>query len=149
MTIRPYEPRDLDEWRRMRFLLWPDQGPDDLNAWRARIDAIVLVAERPGPARSAHAPAPLCGFAEAGARAWAEGCTTAPVAYLEGWFVDADMRRQGVGAALLAAVEAWARLAGYRELGSDADVDDLVSHAAHAALGFTDAGRQVLFRKDL
>ena len=40
-------------------------------------------------------------------------------------------------------------LAGYRELGSDADVDNLVSHRAHAALGFTDLGRQVLFRKDL
>lgn len=141
VRVRPYEARDLDEWRRMRFLLWPEQGPDDLNAWRARIDAVILVAERGSGG--------LCGFAEAGARAWAEGCTTHPVAYLEGWFVDADVRRQGVGAALLAAVEEWARLAGYRELGSDADVDNLVSHRAHAALGFTDLGRQVLFRKDL
>ena len=153
IRIRRYEARDLDEWRRMRWLLWPDQSQDDCNAWRARIDAVTFVAERPGPPGAANATpgaAPrLCGFAEAGARAFAEGCTTAPVAYLEGWFVDADLRRQGVGAALLAAVEAWARQQGHRELASDADIDNRVSHRAHARLGFTNLGAQVLFRKDL
>jgi aminoglycoside 6'-N-acetyltransferase I len=149
MLIRPYAPSDLEEWRRMRWLLWPDQRDDEMNAWRARIDAVILVAERPGEPRTPGTSARLCGFAEAGARAFAEGCTTAPVAYLEGWWVDADVRRQGVGSALLHAVEDWARAQGHRELGSDADIDNRVSHRAHERLGFTNVGAQVLFRKDL
>jgi hypothetical protein len=42
------------------------------------------------------------------------------VAYLEGWYVDRDVRRHGIGAALVHAAEAWARERGYRELASDA-----------------------------
>jgi aminoglycoside 6'-N-acetyltransferase I len=34
-------------------------------------------------------------------RSHAEGCTSTPVAYLEGWFVEAEHRGRGVGAMLL------------------------------------------------
>ena len=35
----------------------------------------------------------------------ADGCTTHPVGYVEGWYVDPDVRRKGVGKALVAAAE--------------------------------------------
>jgi aminoglycoside 6'-N-acetyltransferase I len=61
--------------------------------------------------------------------------------------VDADVRRSGVGRALVAAVEDWARGRGFTELGSDALIDNTVSHHAHRALGFEERERVIYFRK--
>jgi aminoglycoside 6'-N-acetyltransferase I len=82
-------------------------------------------------------------------RAYAEGCAPGRVAYLEGWFVDEAARRQGVGAALVEAVEAWGRAQGCTELASDAGIDNRASIAAHGSLGFTEVERIVCFRKAL
>jgi aminoglycoside 6'-N-acetyltransferase I len=71
------------------------------------------------------------------------------VAYLEGWYVDPDVRRQGVGAALVRAAEAWAREHGYREFASDALLENVESQRAHVALGFAEVERVVLYRKVL
>lgn len=69
--------------------------------------------------------------------------------YAEGWYVDADARRRGVGAALLRAGAAWARARGRRELGSDALLENVDAHRAHAALGCEEVGRVVQFRRAL
>ncbi|HET7459545.1 MAG TPA: GNAT family N-acetyltransferase [Gemmatimonadaceae bacterium] len=148
MEIRVLLPtEDAAEWMRMRRALWPDVGDDDAQrrdvaAWRARPDAVVLVTVRAGGAG-------LAGFAEVGARSIADGCETSPVAYLEGWYVDADVRRRGVGTALVRAAEAWARAQGYRELASDVELPNVVSQQAHAALGFTEVGQSVMYCKVL
>src|SRR5690606_25721280 len=60
----------------------------------------------------------LAGFAELAERPFAEGCTSHPVAYLEGWYVTPGARGRGVGRALITAAEAWARERGHRELAS-------------------------------
>jgi aminoglycoside 6'-N-acetyltransferase I len=144
LRIRFYAPSDDPEWLRMRRLLWPEDTPEvhrsGMAAWLARSDAVVIVAERPDGVG-------LAGFAEVGSRNYADGCETSPVAYLEGWYVDADMRRQGVGTALVRAAEAWARERGYREFASDARLDNRVSHRAHESLGFIEVERAVLYRK--
>lgn len=139
--IRLYTPADYAEWRRMRTALWPDQTEADMRAWLARADGAVLVAVRESTG--------LCGFAEAGARSWADGCLTSPVAYLEGWYVDPDVRHRGIGRALLRGVEGWARANGYQELASDTGLENTVSQRAHERLGFTEVERAVLYRKDL
>jgi aminoglycoside 6'-N-acetyltransferase I len=130
----------------MRRALWPELASEneteDAATWLARPDAIVLVAER-------SADAGLAGFIELGARPYADGCNTSPVAFLEGWYVDADLRRKGIGSALIRAGEAWARRRGYRELASDALLDNTTSHRAHEALGFVEVERAVRYRKDL
>jgi aminoglycoside 6'-N-acetyltransferase I len=145
MEVRPYRPTDHAEWLRMRRALWPEIAPadeaDDAAAWLARADTAVIVAARDG--------ARLAGFVEVGERSYADGCDTSPVAYLEGWWVDADVRRQGVGAALVAAAVAWARSRGHRELASDALLENTVSHRAHEALGFVEVERVVKFRLSL
>ena len=140
-VIRPYVKADAPEWARMRTALWPDHTEIDMAAWLARGDTAVLVAER---GRGA-----LCGFAEVGERSYADGCNTSPVAYLEGWYVDPDVRRRSIGTQLVHAVEAWARARGYRELASDTQLENLISQAAHQRLGFEEAERSVLYRKAL
>ncbi len=144
MEIRTYQPSDYSEWLRMRRALWPDLGPDEAAEaadWLARPDVVTFVAARPG--------GELAGFAEFGTRSWAEGCDSDPVAYLEGWYVDPDVRRTGVGAALVRAGEAWARRRGLCDLASDALIENATSHRAHLALGFDEVERVVLYRKSL
>lgn len=146
MHVRPYQPADLAEWLRLRRALWPDLANTDDAAdaaeWLARPDATVLVAVRPGGQG-------LAGFVEVGTRPYADGCASSPVAYLEGWYVDADARRQGLGTALVRASEDWARQHGYRELASDALLGNRISQQAHVALGFTEVERAVRYRKVL
>ena len=103
----------------------------------------VLVAETAG------ATPALVGFAEVSRRAYAEGCETSPVGFLEGWYVVPERRRQGIGRALVAAAEAWARGLGCREFASDAVAENTVSAAAHRALGFEEVAVIRCFRKDL
>lgn len=91
----------------------------------------------------------VLGFAEWSLRAYAEGCASDRVAYLEGWYVIPEARGRGVGAALVAGGEAWGREQGCTEAASDAELDNTVSINAHKALGFEDLGPVRLFRKDL
>jgi aminoglycoside 6'-N-acetyltransferase I len=146
MNIRAYESNDNAEWLRLRRRLWPDIGVpahrQETAAWLSRPDAVVLVADRTGGSG-------LAGFAEVGCRSVADGCETSPVAYLEGWYVDMDMRRKGIGSALIRAAETWARARGLRELASDAELANVASQRAHEALGFTETSRAVLYLKAL
>lgn len=128
----------------MRRALWPHLAGrvavQDASAWLARRDAAVIVAARPrGNA--------LCGFVELGARSCANGCVTTSVAFLEGWYVDPDARRAGVGAALVHAAEQWARDQGYVELASDTRLDNVASQRAHMALGWAEVERSVKYYK--
>jgi aminoglycoside 6'-N-acetyltransferase I len=145
MKIRRCSTADESEWLRMRRELWPDLSVethwDEMSGWLARTDGVVLVAPR--------ADGGLCGFAEVGSRSVSDGCSTSPVAYLEGWFVDFDARRQGIGRALVAAAEEWARERGFREFASDAELENLESQKAHRAIGFRETGRLVVFLKVL
>jgi aminoglycoside 6'-N-acetyltransferase I len=125
----------------MRLALWPDCSDADIDPWLAREDATTFVAERPDGS--------LCGFVEVGSRRYAEGCESSPIGYVEGWWVDQDVRRTGVGRALLDVAESWARERGYSEMGSDALLDNAASHAAHSRCGYQEVERLVMFRKSL
>ncbi len=129
----------------MRLLLWPDEDSDDL---REEVDKVladeeiaVFVLERPEGG--------LGGFVEAGMRKYAEGCATSPVGYIEGWFVDEDVRGRGYGHQLVRVAEDWARSQGLKEMGSDTWLDNEVSLLAHLAMGYREAERLIHFAKTL
>jgi aminoglycoside 6'-N-acetyltransferase I len=143
MIVRPLSEGDRAEWLRMRVALWPESASDPPEYLRdyaeARNDHAVLVAERAGGG--------LCGFVELSLHEYAGGCDTSPVGYLEGWWVDADVRRAGVGRALVAAAEEWARAHGCVEMASDTEVENVDSQRAHAALGYRETERLVMFAR--
>ena len=143
MIIRRLEKSDYPEWLRMRLALWPDNTPAGLGVEMHEILADprqpVFVAERPDGS--------LGGFLEAAVHIDTYGCDTKPVGYIEGWYVDPDLRRQGVGGLLVAAAEAWAVGQGFREMASDCEINNLASLQAHHALGYEDVERLIHFRK--
>ena len=92
----------------------------------------------------------VIGFAEISLRHdHVDGASICPVPYLEGWFVEAAFRGQGVGCSLIAAVEKWALEKGYTELASDAELHNSVSIRLHKQLGFREVDRNVTFLKSL
>ena len=133
----------------MRTSLYSNPDPREIDDWfdaaegggTPRVGVAVMVADR--------GDGSLAGFVEIGSRNYAEGCDTTPVAYLEGWYVDRDVRRTGLGARLLEAAEAWALEHGFSEMASDTELDNGISLRAHLALGFEEVERQICFRKRL
>jgi len=91
----------------------------------------------------------VVGFAELSIRPCAEGCTTTNVAYLEGWYVRPEWRKAGIGRALVAASEEWAREQGCTEFASDTRFGNDTSIQAHRACGFSEVADVKCFRKML
>lgn len=147
-TIRAARSQDRNDWIRLRHALWPDGTLDDhgrdvdrfLAGARHQAAEVLLALDDTGA---------IVGFVELSIRNIVDSCSTDRVGYLEGWYVVPEARRKGVGAALVAAGERWARSMGCREFASDTHLDNEASQRAHVALGFTETGRSVNFRKDL
>ena len=143
--IRPLADKDSEEWFRMRTALWPDHTSAEMRAdmknWRANPQNTTFVLERDNGG--------LGGFIEMGQRDYAEGCETSPVGYIEGWYVDEDLRGQGWGKKLVMAGEDWARKQAFQEVASDTWLENETSIQAHLALGYTEEERLVHFFKKL
>lgn len=141
--VREAGARDRDAVVRMRTALWPDSEPAEVDALLAapEPDVVVLIAESDDGAP--------CGFAEVGERKFADGCVTSPVGYLEGLWVDAAVRRAGVGSSLVRAAMEWARERGLREFASDVEASNEASLRFHDAVGFEEVQRSVCFRAEL
>jgi aminoglycoside 6'-N-acetyltransferase I len=129
----------------MRHALWPSADiPEhrlELTVALARKELRAFVAES--------SEGSLLGFAEASVRPYANGCDRKPVPFVEGVWVEEDFRRREVGRYLMEAVVTWARDAGYREIGSDCELNNTGSQAAHAAWGFEETERVVYYRRTL
>ena len=146
MHIRHVSQYDRAEWLRLRAALWPDCSLEDHHsemqdqlADPARYGAFVIERDA----------GKLGGFLEASLRPYADGCRTSPVGYIEGWYVDADLRQQGLGGKLVKAAEQWAIKQGCTEMASDCELDNDVSFRAHLALGYEEVERVIQFRKTL
>lgn len=148
MQIVPATPDHLAPWAQMRIALWPWETVEDHSKEAEKLylsehadRAAFIALDSQGKA---------IGFAEATVRRdYVEGCETSPVAFLEGIYVEPDQRCSGVARALADAVADWGRARGCSEFASNALIDNIASHAFHAAIGFGETTRVVFFRKEL
>lgn len=136
---------DLNEWFRLRQLLWDataehDHKSEMLDIIEHSDSQLVLIAET---------SAKIVGFLEVSVRSFAEDCETDHVGYLEGWFVDPTFRKMGIGGDLVRMAEMWVREKGCTEIASDAELGNEPSLAAHQKLGYEETSRLVHFRKEL
>lgn len=145
MLIRQINDQDRGDWLRMRRQLWPDLPPDrhraEMNELFADPARAVFVALRPDGG--------LGGFLETSQRKYADGCFTSPVGYIEGWYIDPDLRRQSLGEQLIWAAETWAREQGLQEMASDCLINNEISLIAHTALGYQEVERLIHFKKHI
>jgi aminoglycoside 6'-N-acetyltransferase I len=137
----------LDEWTALRVELWPHESQDGLKQQAGELlrrepaAAAFLLRDEQG--------APIA-MAEATLRHdYVNGCSTSPVAFLEGIYVRPAWRRRGAARQLCRAVEAWGRERGCREFASDALIDNETSHRMHEALGFEERERVVCYCKPI
>lgn len=133
----------------MRANLFSSPDPQEIDDWfdaaedggTSHVGVAVIVVDR--------GDGSLAGFVEIGSRNCAEGCESTPVAYVEGLYVDPDVRRTGFGRRLLKAAETWAVEHGFSEIASDTELDNDVSRLAHVAFGFEEVERKICFKKRL
>src|SRR5262245_61466071 len=100
--VRSVTEADSAAWLRLRQALWPEgESPSHgmeieqfFAGARSSPLAVLLAIDGSGA---------TVGFVELSIRTYAEDCVTDRIAYLEGWYVVPEARRQGVGRALVAA----------------------------------------------
>src|SRR5687767_6215869 len=145
ISVRPLRETDLNDWFRLRKMLWDATSDDDHKSEMMDIldhpdSQLVLFADAGGK---------LVGFLEASIRPFVEDCDTDHVGYLEGWFVEPELRQNGVGRQLVKQAEMWAKEKGCSEMASDAELGNEMSLAAHLNLGYKETSRLVHLRKEL
>lgn len=147
-VVRAVTTADRPAWLRMRCALWSEDSEDahareikEFFAGRSHEPLAVLLAF--------DATGAAVGFVELSIRSVVESCETDRVAYLEGWYVEPARRREGIGRALVRAAEDWGRAQGCTEFGSDTQIWNQDSAAAHQALGFNEVEQLRCFRKSL
>ena len=147
MKLRKINLTDINEWARMRNLLWHSRLKEHLLdieryfSGNAVNIAEVFVLERSN--------GELGGFIELNLRNYAEGSESTAVPYVEGWYIDPDLRGKGYGKQLIEVAEKWAKENRFDELASDTELGNSDSIAAHKALGFKEVDRIICFIKKL
>ena len=80
---------------------------------------------------------------------YVEGCSTSPVGYLEGIFVDKDYRNRGIAKELCLDCEKWAKSKGCSDFASDCELTNNESLAFHLNIGFIEKNRIICFKKEI
>lgn len=149
-VIRSARAGDERALARLMLTLWPDEG----RAAFAKKSVKALRLHVNGGPRGVLLAAvsddgDVIGFVSAGVRKWSEAGGPSPIPHVEGWFVDEAWRRRGVGRALLAAVETWAKAKGFTHVSSDTWAHNQLSVDAHERSGYRVTERIVYFLKKL
>ena len=109
MIVRPVEKADWPQWLRMRRLLWPGtplaEHEAEMSAYFMRGEDVLFWVVEKSDKR-------LIGFLEASIREVAEDCDNRKVGYIEGWYVEPEFRRTGIGRLLVSHAAQWARSQG-------------------------------------
>jgi aminoglycoside 6'-N-acetyltransferase I len=150
----PHEQSEIEMVRRRLWQHQPEKLSERKRVGRPPRDDAETRKHFENPAKCpiilvAEADRRLAGFLELDFRNYAPGCRSSPVPFIEGWYVEPERQRQGIGRALIEAAEECARAAGHHEIASDGEVENADGIAADLALGYEEVERVVCFRRSL
>jgi aminoglycoside 6'-N-acetyltransferase I len=140
--INKEDNNEISEYHRMRHILWPRHEEDELyremlkildgkTFYKNELSWTTFVAVRDN--------GELGGFIEITLYPELDFTNSNPVGFIEGWYVDEDLWRTGVGRGLVNAAVGWVKSQGCTEIASDIEKDNLISQTAHKRLGFIEA----------
>lgn len=130
---------EISEYHRMRYTLWSDHNEKELydemlqilkgkTFYKNELSWTVFVAVREN--------GELGGFIEVTLYPELDFCDSKPIGFIEGWYVDDDLRKNGVGKKLVEIASRWVIKNNCAEIASDVEFDNIGSQKAHEALGF-------------
>ncbi|HBG01164.1 MAG TPA: GNAT family N-acetyltransferase [Firmicutes bacterium] len=132
-------------WVEMGIMLWPDDTPEEMQ----EIFGNILHAEKE-TAFLYRVGQEYVGFINLSIRVdYVEGSDSSPVGYVEGIYVKASHRKQGVAKRLLERGQKWALSKGCSQMGSDIELYNTASYDFHRNVGFQEANRIICFIKDI
>ena len=145
VRIDPLEESSLPELVRMVLALWPEcNAEDELKSYRNILNdtsSHVLIAK---------VETKSAGFIHLSTRNdWVEGTITSPVAYIEGIYVKPQYRKQKIAVSLVRHGEKWALSRGLSEMGSDTEIENVISQDFHRSIGFKETNRIVCFSRKI
>jgi len=145
--IEPCQSARQPGWLELRQALWPDSSRQE---HLAEITDVLSDPQRYINLIAYTTDGHPVGLAEASLRRdYVNGTEHSPVVFLEGLYVVAEQRRQGIAEQLIDAVAQWGREQGCGEMASDTGLENLLSQTVHKALGFEETERVVYFKKAL
>lgn len=147
MYIKIASSEDKPEWSRLRLALWPEVIEGLHNN---EIDAMLSKPDRFVSFLAYNTPDHIIGLLEASIHEIIdEGCVVKNVGYIEGWYVEPEYRRKGIGTKLIKSAEQWVLEKGLSEVAVDTNLENVVSQKAYQTLGFKEIDRLVLYKKPL
>ena len=142
MIVRAYKEMDFNDWKRLRMELWPEatsaEHKEEMevissgDVFSYELGWSIFVAEENGK---------ILGFIESSLRESICECESSPIGYIEGWYVDKNHRKKGVGKGLTEEAEKWAKSKGCSNMASDVEFDNKASLEAHQHLGYKIVGK--------
>jgi aminoglycoside 6'-N-acetyltransferase I len=147
--IAAVNPEDFEDWFNLALALWPEEEETDRQELRHTLTEILNADHQTGWIVRDASGAAIAFMNLSLRQDYVPGATKRPVAFVEGIYVHAPYRHQGVGTALIHWAEAWARQQGCAELASDALIENQGSYQFHTQVGFEEVERVVCFIKPL
>lgn len=146
-SIESCQINDQSSWLSLRQALWPHASEqehlEEIEQQIAQPDRYINFIAYDNKRHAV-------GLVEASLRSdYVNGTDHSPVIFLEGLYVVPHQRRQGIAAQLIERVAQWGRELGCVEMASDTDIENLISHKTHKALGFEETERVVFFKREL
>jgi aminoglycoside 6'-N-acetyltransferase I len=133
---------DFRDWLDLAMQVWPDCPINDLTE--------IIQSSRQAGFLIRNETRQVIGLMNLSLRYdFVPDATQSPVGYVEGIYIKAEYRKQGVGAALIQYAEQWAYEQGCIELALDALLENPESHEFYAKVGFREVERVIFFIKSV
>ncbi len=145
LTIAEVCELSLKAWVKLMHELWPDHQVTSLE-----IEAHKILKSKKETAFLLSIDEKFVGFINVSIRTdYVPGATHSPVGYIEGIYIKPKLRHRGMAKKLVEHATQWFLTNGCKEIGSDSEIENVVSQGWHEAMGFAQSKQLVHYIKTL